>query len=61
MSRLASGCEFAYIGLVVPLRYKLGEPTSVTRESDISSWKGISVAGEAGTGDEDTHLMKVGS
>ncbi len=36
VSRLVSRCPFAYIRTVVPLRYKLGEPTSVTRESNIS-------------------------
>lgn len=45
-----------------PLRYKLGEPTSFTRESKISFLvQASSVVEEAGTGDEDTHLMEVGS
>ncbi len=61
MSRLVLGCVFAYIGCVVPLRYKLGEPTSVTWESNIScSVRESSVAEEAGTRGEDTHLLEGG-
>ncbi len=44
------------------LRHKLGEPTSYIREPKIScSVQGSSVVEEAGTRDEGTHLMKVGS
>ena len=44
------------------LRHKLGEPTSYIREPKIScSVQGSSAVEEAGTRDEGTHLMKVGS
>ena len=44
-----------------PPAVKLGEPTSATRESDIScSVRVSSVDGEAGTRDGDAHLMRGG-
>lgn len=44
-----------------PPAVKLGEPTSVSRESDIScSVRGSSDDGEAGTRDGDTHLLRGG-
>ena len=44
-----------------PPAAKLGEPTSVSRESDIScSVRGSSDDGEAGTRDGDTHLLRGG-
>jgi len=52
----------SYSCIADPLRYKLGEPTSFTRESKVSFQVQVSsVAEEAGTSGEDTHLMEVGS
>ena len=61
-SRLVLAGGPAIVGSGDPLRCKLGEPTSVLRESDIScSVREFPGEGKAGTRDGDTHLMKVGS
>lgn len=60
-SRLVSPDGSPIVGVVVALRCKLGEPTSTTRESDIScSVRVFSVVEKAGTHDGDTHLLRGG-